>query len=72
MWFMREGINMSMEDLEKIHKKMISYCEKTANKDGERIQSAFVKYVDDITAKRYEKAISVLMDKLREIQAYTE
>ena len=51
MWFMREGINMSMEDLEKIHKKMISYCEKTANKDGERIQSAFVKYVDDITAK---------------------
>ena len=51
MWFMREGINMSMEDLEKIHKKMISYCEKTANKDGERIQSAFVKYVDDVTAK---------------------
>ena len=51
MWFMREGINMSMEDLETIHKKMISYCEKTANKDGERIQSAFVKYVDDITAK---------------------
>lgn len=30
---------------------MISYCEKIANKDGERIQSAFVKYVDDITAK---------------------
>ena len=51
MWFMREGINMSMEDLEKIHKKMISYCEKIANKDGERIQSAFVKYVDDVTAK---------------------
>ena len=51
MWFMSEGINMSMEDIEKIHKKMISYCEKTANKDGERIQSAFVKYVDDITAK---------------------
>ena len=51
MWFMREGINMSMEDLEKIHKKMISYCEKVVNKDGERIQSAFVKYVDDITAK---------------------
>ena len=45
MWFMREGINMSMEELEKAHKKMITYCEKVVNKDGEQIQSAFVKYV---------------------------
>lgn len=51
MWFMREGINMSMEDLEKAHKKMITFCEKVVNKDGEQIQSAFVKYVDDVTAK---------------------
>ena len=51
MWFTREGINMSMEDLEKVHKKMITYCEKVVNKDGEQIQSAFVKYVDDVTAK---------------------
>ena len=51
MWFMREGINMSMEELEKAHKKMITYCEKVVNKDGEQIQSAFVKYVDDVTAK---------------------
>ena len=51
MWFMHEGINMSMEDLEKVHKKMITYCEKIVNKDGEQIQSAFVKYVDDVTAK---------------------
>lgn len=69
MWFMNEGINMSIEDLEKVHKKMITYCEKAMNKDGEQIQSSFVKYVDDITAKWYEKeTISVLMDKLREIQ----
>lgn len=51
MWFTREGINMSMEDLEKVHKKMITYCEKVMNKDGEQIQSVFVKYVDDVTAK---------------------
>lgn len=51
MWFTREGINMSMEDLEKVHKKMITYCEKVVNKDDEQIQSAFVKYVDDVTAK---------------------
>ena len=55
MWFMREGINMSMEDLEKIHKKMISYCEKVVNKDGERIQSAFVRYVDDVIANDMRK-----------------
>ncbi len=51
MWFTREGINMSMEDLEKVHKKMITFCEKIANKDGETIQSGFVKYVDDVTAR---------------------
>lgn len=51
MWFTREGINMSMEDLEKAHKKMITFCEKIANKDGETIQSGFVKYVDDVTAR---------------------
>lgn len=42
---------MSMEDLEKVHKKMITYCEKVVNKDGEQIQSAYVKYIDDVTAK---------------------
>lgn len=51
MWFTREGINMSMEDLEKVHKKMLTYCEKVVNKDGEEIKSAFVKYIDDVTAK---------------------
>lgn len=51
MWFTREGINMSMEDLEKVHKKMITYCEKVMNKDGEEIKSVFVKYIDDVTAK---------------------
>ena len=51
MWFTREGINMSMEDLEKVHKKMITYCEKVVNKEGEEIKSAFVKYIDDVTAK---------------------
>lgn len=51
MWFTREGINLPMDELEKVHKKMISYCEKVMNKDGEQIQSAYVKYVDDVTAK---------------------
>ena len=51
MWFLREGINMSMEDLEKVHKKMITFCEKLMNKDGEAISSNFVRYDDDVTAK---------------------
>lgn len=51
LWFTREGINLSMDELEKIHKKMIGFCEKAANKDGEQIQSAYVRYVDDVTAK---------------------
>ena len=51
LWFTKEGVNLSMEDLEKVHKKMITYCEKVMNKDGEQIQSAYVKYVNDVTAK---------------------
>lgn len=52
LWFIQEGVNCTMEDLEKIHKKMISFCEKKANSDGgETIKSAFVKYVDDVKAK---------------------
>lgn len=52
MWFTGKGISMTNEELEKAHKKFISYCEKQANKDGgELIQSPFVKYVDDVKAK---------------------
>lgn len=51
MWFIDEGSKMSIADLEKIHKRMITYCEKKANKDGELITSAFVQYVDEVKAK---------------------
>lgn len=51
MWFIDEGAKMSIADLEKIHKRMITYCEKKANKDNELIQSAFVQYIDDVKAK---------------------
>lgn len=51
MWFIGEGAKLSIEELEKIHKKMITFCEKKANKDEEFIQSAFVEYIDDVKAK---------------------
>jgi hypothetical protein len=52
LWMMKEGLSLPMEELMKIHKKMIAFCEKEANMDGgETIKSAFVKYVDDVKAK---------------------
>lgn len=51
MWFIGEGASLPIAELEKIHKKMITFCEKKANKDNEFITSAFVEYIDDIKAK---------------------
>lgn len=51
MWFIGEGATLPLAELEKIHKKMITFCEKKANKDDEFIQSAFVEYVDEVKAK---------------------
>jgi hypothetical protein len=52
LWMMKEGLSLPMDELEKAHKKMIAFCEKEANRDGgDTIQSAFVKYVDDVRAK---------------------
>ena len=51
MWFSKEGQNMTNNELDKVHKKMTTFCEKMANKDGETIQSPFVQYVDDVKAK---------------------
>ncbi|MDY4528229.1 MAG: hypothetical protein SPE11_10010 [Parabacteroides sp.] len=51
LWFQREGVNLSMEDLEKVHKKMITYCEKLADKEGETIQSDLIRYEDEVKAK---------------------
>lgn len=52
LWFIKEGFNLTMDELEKAHKKMITFCEKEANRDGgETIKSALVEYVDDVKAK---------------------
>lgn len=52
MWWINEGQSLPMEDLEKIFKKMITYCEKQANsKDQSRIQSQFIRYEADVKAK---------------------
>ena len=43
---------MPVEELEKIFKKMITYCEKQANgKDQKHIESKFIRYEADVKAK---------------------
>jgi hypothetical protein len=51
MWWTNEGQNLAIDELTKIHKKMITFCEKMANKEDKHIESQFVKYEEDIKAK---------------------
>ena len=48
---MKEGNQLPIDELAKIHKKMITYCEKIANKDSEKITSKYVRYVEEVKAK---------------------
>lgn len=50
-WWLREGSKLPQEDLDKIFKKQITFCEKLANKDGEFIRHESVTYVDEIKAQ---------------------
>lgn len=52
MWWINEGQSMTLEDLEKVMKKMVTCCEKLANgKDQEHIQSQYVRYENEVKAK---------------------
>ena len=51
MWWRLEGCNLSVEELSKMFKKQITFCEKVANKDGEFIKDESVEYIDDVKAK---------------------
>ena len=50
MWWTKEGCKLSIEELTKMFKKQITFCEKCA-KDGELIQSEHIYYEDEVTAK---------------------
>ncbi len=51
MWWAKEGSNLSKEELDKIFKKQITYCEKVANKEGEFIDDPGILYVDEVKAQ---------------------
>lgn len=50
MWWQGEGKNLSVNELAKMFKKQITYCEKVA-KDGEFINSEHICYEDEVKAK---------------------
>lgn len=53
LWWSREGGNLSVEELSKIFKKQLTFCEKLANDKTSPtlIQSVHVTYQDDVKAK---------------------
>lgn len=51
MWWAKEGSAMSHEELAKIFKKQITFCEKLATKEGEFINDPAIEYIDDIKAQ---------------------
>lgn len=50
LWWQGEGRSLSIDELTKIFKKQIAYCEKVA-KDGEIIRSENICYEDEVKAK---------------------
>lgn len=53
MWWSKEGRFLPLDELAKIFKKQIAYCEKLANdkSNPELISSPFVRYEDEVKAK---------------------
>ena len=50
MWWAKEGCHLSVEELTKMFKKQITFCEKLA-KEGTFIEDENVEYVEDVKAK---------------------
>lgn len=51
LWWSKEGCTLSVDELAKMFKKQIVFCEKLANKDEVFIQNESVEYVDEVKAK---------------------
>jgi hypothetical protein len=51
MWWSKEGCKLSTDELAKMFKKQITFCEKCANSDGEVINSEHILYQEEVKAK---------------------
>lgn len=50
-WWQREGQNLSLDELAKILKRPVKFCESLANKQGVEVDGIGVTYVDDVKAR---------------------
>ena len=51
MWWQREGCTLSVDDLSKIFKKQLTFCEKLATKEDIFVEAAGLEYYDDVKAQ---------------------
>lgn len=51
LWWSKEGCTLTVDELAKMFKRQIAYCEKLANKDEVFIRNESVEYVDEVRAK---------------------
>lgn len=51
LWWSKEGCTLTVEELSKMFKKQITFCEKLANKEDIFVNDENVEYVDEVKAK---------------------
>lgn len=51
LWWQREGCTLSVDELAKIFKKQVTFCEKLATKEGVLVENAGLEYYDDVKAQ---------------------
>lgn len=51
LWWSKEGCTLTVEELAKMFKKQIAFCEKLANKEDIFVSDENVEYVDEVKAK---------------------
>lgn len=51
LWWSKEGCTLTVEELAKMFKKQITFCEKLANKEDIFVKNESVEYVDEVKAK---------------------
>ena len=51
LWWQREGCTLSVDELSKIFKKQVTFCEKLATKEDVFVDAAGLEYYDDVKAQ---------------------